>query len=391
MNGDDGGFDGDFGDYDGDFDQEGFDDDSFDEGDESMSLEDSCMEPTIDESVLDSMIDDFNSQKESDEDTDNETDEVSDESDIESVEVSDENLENIEPEIEFPEEPLIVTEEKIEEFKEDNQELSIEEKAQDAEPKVTFSEPYMKVSEAGIERCLDSTGHIRAKGGEKLPGNDPEVQRVVIESDGVVEEKKLKVIDELSEDDEVSEEEIEEVNELDKEPEEMEARAEYRQWYMNKGNEVLSELGRYDKEWKTHSFRVPRHYEQEPKLTHDGEKYTVAGTVTADTSAFNSVDFRRAHPEIFDNEHWKYQRIFDDVFDMATSHAAINDAEGKESMERKFNEMVKFEFGDKINREIENLGSNNPKTVERATEKLNLLERNLTKAKQLWINNAFKE
>jgi len=110
---------------------------------------------------------------------------------------------------------------------------------------------------------------------------------------------------------------------------EIEAYREHLHWFMTRDYHLIMSLPAQEED-SFNCFRVP--YEPDGDLTL--------------SFPFGSGDYARLHPDNFNKQAYRIKKIYERVKDLATTHAAISDKAGKESIMERYISLVEKEFRD---------------------------------------------
>jgi len=111
---------------------------------------------------------------------------------------------------------------------------------------------------------------------------------------------------------------------------EIEAYKEFRRWFVNKELDLLMMIPQKEKD----DFYIP--FEDDDSISF----------------AFGSMDFRRLVPK-FNKYHYKLKMIYQRIKDLADTHSAISQQDGKDNTKKKYVEIVATEFRDNAKQLLE--------------------------------------
>jgi len=148
---------------------------------------------------------------------------------------------------------------------------------------------------------------------------------------------------------------------------EIEAYKEFRRWFVNKELDLIKIIPVKDND----EFYIP--FENDDSISF----------------AFSSMDFRRLVPE-FNKYQYKLRKIYERVKDLADTHSAISDSEGKENTRQKYIGLVEREFRDNAKELLESYKKyphlvNKEKLFQRIQENNN----RILKCKGIWDRYAY--
>ena len=148
---------------------------------------------------------------------------------------------------------------------------------------------------------------------------------------------------------------------------EIEAYKEFRRWFVNKDFDLLQMIPQQDKD----DFYIP--FEDDDAISF----------------AFGSMDFRRTLPA-FNKYHYKLKMIYQRIKDLAQTHSAISQQDGKDNIKRRYIEEIEVEFRDKAKELLQSYQKyphlvNKVKLFERVAE----LNSKIRKCKDIWNAHAY--
>lgn len=108
-----------------------------------------------------------------------------------------------------------------------------------------------------------------------------------------------------------------------------------------------------------------------------------------DVSAFNTTDFKRLYPDLFNRYQYRLKKVFERVKDLAETYSCISQEAGRKNIHQRFKDLVDQEFRDqaklllKTYREHPHL-VNKVKLFDRVAE----ANRHIRKCRQIWRTYA---
>ena len=148
---------------------------------------------------------------------------------------------------------------------------------------------------------------------------------------------------------------------------EIQAYKEFRRWFVNKELDLLKMIPVQDKD----DFYIP--FEDDDSISF----------------AFGSMDFQRLIPK-FNKYQYKLKKIYERVKDLANTHAAISQQEGKDNTKQKYIDLVEKEFRDNAIMMLETYNEY-PHLVnkEKLFERIAQTNRKILKCKDIWNKYAY--
>ena len=148
---------------------------------------------------------------------------------------------------------------------------------------------------------------------------------------------------------------------------EISAYKEFRRWFVNKDLDLLKLIPQQDRD----DFYIP--FEDDDSISF----------------AFGSMDFQRLIPK-FNKYHYKLKMIYTRIKDLADTHSAISQQEGKENTKRKYVEIVATEFRDNAKGLLETYNMY-PHLVSKAKlfDRIEMTNSKIRKCKDIWNKYAY--
>ena len=148
---------------------------------------------------------------------------------------------------------------------------------------------------------------------------------------------------------------------------EIEAYKEFRRWFVNKELDLLNMIPKQDKD----DFYIP--FEDDDAISF----------------AFGSMDFRRMIPT-FKKYQYKLKMIYARIKDLADTHSAISDQNGKDNTKKKYRGIVETEFRDNAKELLETY-SKYPHQVNKNKQfdRIGMTNSKIRKCKDIWNEYAY--
>ena len=140
-------------------------------------------------------------------------------------------------------------------------------------------------------------------------------------------------------------------------------------WAMSREHEVL--------------LSIPKPVRETDFWAHDIDEFG------NDVSAFNTTDFKRLYPDLFNRYQYRLKKVFERVKDLAETYSCISQEAGRKNIHQRFKDLVDQEFRDqaklllKTYREHPHL-VNKVKLFDRVAE----ANRHIRKCRQIWRTYA---
>lgn len=110
-----------------------------------------------------------------------------------------------------------------------------------------------------------------------------------------------------------------------------------------------------------------------------------------DTSAFNTMDFKRLHGDWFDKEAYAVDKVYERVKDLAQTHSILSDPEGKKNTFERYKRLVERAFQDQAKTLKHRLDAKDQR-LDRfgAVKRIIKLNERIRKSKEIWAEHAFE-
>jgi hypothetical protein len=151
--------------------------------------------------------------------------------------------------------------------------------------------------------------------------------------------------------------------------EEIEAYLDFMHWFLNREHAVLLLIPKQKSEYDFWSVELDE--------------------FGCDVSAFNTVDFERLYPDTFSKYHYRLQKIFERVKDLAIMHSVLNSEEGRANTFNKYQSLLEKEFrgqlvrlAQRFERETDELSKSELR------QKIAKLNRQILECKKIWEQYA---
>ncbi len=105
---------------------------------------------------------------------------------------------------------------------------------------------------------------------------------------------------------------------------------------------------------------------------------------------FSSMDYERLHPDNFNRYHYRLQKIYERVNDLALLHSSISSEEGKKNTCERFKALVRGEFRNRVLALAEKYRKYNH-CIDRLKmlNEIEKLNRQIRKCKEIWQKYAY--
>jgi hypothetical protein len=112
----------------------------------------------------------------------------------------------------------------------------------------------------------------------------------------------------------------------------------------------------------------------------------------SDSSAFNTMDYRKQHPYTFDKYQYRVKKVFEKIQDLALLHSCISNPKGKKNTFQRYKSLVEKEFSDPAKALLETYKKYpRMKNKEELVQKIAKLNIKIIHCKRIWQKHANAE